>query len=139
MSGFCEHPDCAHIRLTPKEGRTEFCATRNKAIRKQEEEDAKPAKEFKPIKRRSDKRADQEREYNARVKKFLEGKQCAVFPGNVATQVHHRAGRENDMLLDEEFWLPVSDEGHKFIHDNPIYSKNRGFMVLRSVTNKKTI
>lgn len=50
---WCQDPGCNHTRLVPTEGTTGRCATRNKAIRKQEEEDAKPAKQFKPLQRSS--------------------------------------------------------------------------------------
>lgn len=101
-------------------------------------------KEPKPLKRteikkRSDKRAAEERAYNKRVKEWLVGKKCAVYPWLDATQCHHRAGRQNELLMDETYWLAVSDDGHRFIHENSEYSRKMGYMVLRSVTEKKTI
>lgn len=92
-----------------------------------------------PIKKRSDKRAVEERAYNKRVKEWIVGKQCAVYPHLKATQCHHRAGRSNELLMIEEYWLPVSDEGHRYIHNNPAWSREQGHMLLRSVTEKKTI
>lgn len=71
--------------------------------------------------------------YGRKAKNFLRGKKCAVFPNQTATQVHHMSGRvgyadewarENEMplLLDERFWLPTSDEGHRMITENPVWA-----------------
>lgn len=142
---FCQHPDCNHTRLTPVEGSTEFCATRNAIIRKQERIDNVPVKPLTVLRRSgkpkpvSDKRKEQNERYNKRVKIWLVGKMCAVYPHLKATQCHHRHGRTNELLEDETYWLPVSDEGHKFIHANSDWSREKGFMLLRSVTNKPTI
>jgi hypothetical protein len=86
-----------------------------------------------PIKRVSDNQSKLLAKYNAKRKSWIRGKKCAVFPSQNATQVHHMLGRvgyadewarENDvpLLLDERFWLPVSDEGHKKITENPVWA-----------------
>lgn len=49
-----------------------------------------------------------------------------------ATQCHHRAGRDGEFLLMEKFWLPVSDEGHRWIEDNREEAKARGWLLNRS-------
>lgn len=88
------------------------------------------------IKRRSEKRAKQEREYASRRKKFLarpENQRCRVFPELRATEVHHMKGRVGDLLLDEHYWLPVSREGHENIELNPEWAKQMGFSVSRLV------
>lgn len=131
----CAEPECEN----PKQGSLAFCATHLKLQRDEKKNSLRPKKIPAPIKRRSDKRAEQERRYNKRVKEWLVGKRCAVFPWLPATQVHHRAGRHNEMLMDETYWLAVSSEGHEFIHANSEYSRKAGYMVLRSVTEKKTI
>lgn len=66
--------------------------------------------------------------YRPKAAKFLMGKQCAVYPEKKATQVHHMFSRSIDdfadewarehnipYLLDERYWLPVSDEAHEKI------------------------
>lgn len=121
-----------------------LCASCNHANRKAEREASKPVKQPVPLKRSpvkkvSDKRKEQNERYNKRVKVWLVGKMCAVYPHLKATQCHHRYGRQNELLEDESYWLPVSDEGHRFIHDNPEWSREQGHMLLRSVTDKPTI
>lgn len=97
----------------------------------------------KKIKRRSNKRAKQERLYLKLRDKFLqENPQCAVHKLKfhdpwggvhfcVATQVHHKKGRIGDLLTDVRYFLPVCDEGHKEIEDNPKWAKEQGFSLNR--------
>lgn len=85
------------------------------------------------IPKRSKKRAEQEKIYNARVKVWIVGKKCVVFTKEKATQNHHRKGRWGKLLLDERYWLPVSDAGHKYIHAHPEWAREKGFMIPRSV------
>lgn len=47
-------------------------------------------------------------------------------------QIHHRKGRTGEMLLNEEFWLAVSQLGHDTIHKYPLESYEKGYMVKRS-------
>ncbi len=77
------------------------------------------------------KRTKQNAEYNKQVKEFLKGKACVVFPELRATQVHHAAGRIELLLLDQKYWLPVSDKGHVEVENNPKWAKEHGFSVSR--------
>jgi len=66
------------------------------------------------------KRAAQERIYLRRVREWLEipgNEYCRVYRSLPASQCHHVRGRNNTLLLDERFWLPVSDLGHRWIHE----------------------
>ena len=54
---------------------------------------------------------------------FLAGKQCAVFPDQKATEVHHVFGRLGPLLSDQTGWLAVSSAGHRFIHANPNHAR----------------
>lgn len=47
-----------------------------------------------------------------------------------ATHVHHRRGR-GKFLLDEAFLLPVCSICHDFIHRNPKWATEHGYMVSR--------
>lgn len=136
MSGYCKRPGCGR----PCESRTDQCATHRAEDRKAERQalkemataiDRLAIRKFIP--KRTEKRAEQEKIYNARVKIWIVGKMCAVFPKLKATQCHHRKGRWGKLLLDERYWLPVSQEGHDYIHDHPEWSRDREFMIPRSV------
>lgn len=43
---------------------------------------------------------------------------CAVFSGRRSTEIHHKFGRVGRLLCWEPGWVPVSKEGHEWIHNN---------------------
>lgn len=96
----------------------------------------------KSINKVSDNQAKLNAIYLKEVKKWVNGKMCAVFPRQKATQCHHMQGRvgyadewarENEvpLLLDKRFWLPTSDEGHRKITENPLWAWENQFSFKR--------
>jgi hypothetical protein len=120
----------------------QLCESCNKLYRK-----TRQVKAFEPapaIKKRSDVMAKMMAIYRPKAAKFLVGKMCAVNPKAKATQVHHMCGRsindfadewarENNLpyLLDERFWLPVSDEAHDQITENSAWAWQMGYSFKR--------
>jgi len=91
-------------------------------------------KRFYNIKPISKKRSKENKIYLAKRIVFLikpENKYCPVFPSQKTTEVHHKKGRIGTLYLDETFWLAVSSDGHKWIENNPIEAKKRGFSLNR--------
>jgi hypothetical protein len=85
-----------------------------------------------PLRKVSIKRKAQNVLYLKRRAEFFarpENLKCKVFPLLQATDIHHMAGRKGDMLLDERFWLAVSREGHRWIHENPKKAMELGFIM----------
>ncbi len=83
-------------------------------------------------------RAADIREYNKRIKVYLANHpRCAVFPELKSNQVHHIAGRIGKKLLDQKYWLAVSDAGHTKIHNFPVWASENGFRILRSTNVEK--
>lgn len=83
------------------------------------------------VKKVSKKRQQQNKEYNQARLLFLslpENKTCPVT-GSSATEIHHMNGRENERLLDQKYWLAVSRVGHRWIHDNPLESREKGWFI----------
>ena len=91
---------------------------------------------------RSEKAKDYYKIYNALKETYLPGKRCAVFPEKWAGQIHHVRGRatnqfaddwarERDvpLLIDVRWFLPVSQEGHDWVHSHPIESRERGWLL----------
>lgn len=74
------------------------------------------------IKRRSDKRAKEERMYNNEAKRYKEENSlcAAMLEGCTTTtdDIHHKTGRDNSRLLDKENWLPVCRNCHEWITKN---------------------
>jgi hypothetical protein len=81
-----------------------------------------------PIKRRSDKRAKDERHYMHQAKEFFddavkEGTNICIFCGEKVVSfqgLHHWKGRTNDYLLDKEWWSIVHNEHHLMFHSMTI-------------------
>jgi hypothetical protein len=132
--------DCGSDKI---ENRDEMlCATCNKIWRKTRQVKAfEPAP---PIKKRSDIMTKMMAIYRPKAAKFLVGKRCAVFPDQKATQVHHMYTRSIDdfadewavannipYLLDERYWLPTSDDGHKKITKDSAWAWEQGFSFKR--------
>lgn len=85
-----------------------------------------------PIKPRSDKRAEQYREYRQIRKLYLQDNyRCAVYPDLQAVEIHHRAGKIGKLLTDTENFLPVSRKGHIFIEANPAIAYEKGWSLKR--------
>jgi len=109
------------------------CAMKYNAITK----DSSNKKLTTPIPKFSNKRSKQEAAYNVACKVFkmkAENKYCPVMSklkGTtvLTTDVHHINGRENEMLLDQEFWLAVSREGHDWIHAHPEIAREEGWLI----------
>lgn len=92
-------------------------------------------KQKKTIKKQSVYREEGNKKYQIARIEFLsepQNQKCAVYPYKKATQVHHKKGRTGSLLYDKRYFLPVSDEGHEFIHNNHDWAINMGFKILRS-------
>jgi hypothetical protein len=99
----------------------------------------KPKPKRKPIPKVSGKRAKDNRKYSVLRKEFLKANpECEARLKNCrgeATDVHHRAGRIGENLLDTETWLAVCRPCHLWIESHPVASKQLGLSESR-LTNK---
>jgi hypothetical protein len=132
----------------PVEGRTERCASCNRALRKFA--NIKLPEDPKPIKKQSDEMSRMMGIYARVAAKFLKkNPKCAVIPTLPATEIHHRAGRSITayydewaeqrgicLLLDERLFLPVSRDGHIEIERRPEWAKRMGYSEDRLVPMK---
>lgn len=48
-----------------------------------------------------------------------------------STQIHHKKGRSGVLLYEKYHFLAVNDFAHRYIHDNPKESYERGWMLPR--------
>lgn len=89
----------------------------------------KPEKKPTRIKPASKKRAKQNREYSKLRKQFLiQHPKCQVSGcRQVATEVHHLAGRIGDLLTDPKNFLAVCHEHHVEIENHPDLAKEKGY------------
>lgn len=96
----------------------------NLSCRKQKE-NKKPRKAMNPI---SHKLKQERKSYNQIKELWLVGKICPVT-GRPAEQVHHIRGRLGKLLCDVRYWLPVTQEGHLWIHSFPNEAREKGWLL----------
>lgn len=126
VSPYCKYEGCGRFHVNKV---TLLCGTHERL----EKQEVRREETGNKIARRSDKRAEEETQYRKRVKVWLIGKRCAVFPEKKATECHHKRGRAGKWLLIEEHWLPVSHDGHDKINNNPEWALEMGFIIKRSI------
>ena len=107
----CSIEDCDN----PREGNTLFCASHNYEKRKAERE-AKKTKVVKPVKKVSEKHADELTKYPKLRRQFLEFKMVCEFEGckEKSTQVHH-CSKDARNFLNTDTWMAVCATHHNFI------------------------
>jgi len=137
---FLECIECGNPKVENRD--LGLCASCNRLRRKTAQvKEVTPAPQ---IKKRSDVMTRMMNIYKPKAARFLVGKMCAVYPDKKATQVHHMYNRsiddfaddwarENNIpyLLDERFWLPVSEEGHEKITRDSKWAWEQGFSFKR--------
>ncbi len=87
-----------------------------------------------PLRPRSIKRAEQEREYSERRKRYLaEHPICELWPGckRRATEIHHIRGRNGKRLNDERYWRSGCMQCHRRVHDSPAEARELGLLLHR--------
>lgn len=127
------HRDCAY---KPCSKNFKKFKTTDKYCSPQCYEDDNDKSPYNQIANRTPERAKQESLYNKLIKPFLNKEENLFCPVMFflegwrlrTSEVHHIQGRKGDRLLDSSLWLAVSSEGHKWIHDNPNLSKQKGWM-----------
>jgi len=128
--------------FTPKYKTTEVFCSLNCA-----KEGKKPdlkLKSFKTIPKVSKKRQVENLQYQVLRTEFLAKKENQICPitRTEATTVHHKMGRigfadqwarDNNisLYLDTRHWVSLSMEGHKFVEENPEWSKDNGYSLNR--------
>lgn len=81
----------------------------------------------------SKKRKVEQLQYQVLRTEFLskpENKICPIT-GQPTTDIHHKKGRIGSLFLNTEFWIALSREGHKFVEENPEWSKANSYSLNR--------
>ena len=87
-----------------------------------------PLKRKTPMKRVSDKRKKEGKEYLKKRSLFLtELPTCEVCMRAKSTDVHHIAGRGIN-YLNEDTWLSTCRPCHDRIHKDPIWAREKGYL-----------
>ena len=120
---------------SPVEGRTNGCASCNRAARKAE----KMISNFKvvnPVEKVSEKRAGELKEYYKLRQEYLIAFPCCEVEDChlKVVDIHHMAGKENGRLNDVAHFMAVCRKHHNHIHDDTVNAKSKGYSVTRSKT-----
>lgn len=115
------------------EGNTDQCATHNAEDRKSERA-AKKTKVIRQIQKTTPKRAGEMQEYyKLRAEYLALYPVCEVEECNLkAVEIHHQRGRENDRLLDTNYFMAVCHAHHKEMTEHSKKAIEDGHSVIRS-------
>ena len=99
-----------------------------------------PEKEIKAnkkpnLRKISDKRKEESKEYEKIKKAFLKGKVCDCCGEERKLDVHHAYGRVGKGFMDESTWKAVCRTCHTWIHSNPLEAEQQGLL---ATTEQKT-
>jgi hypothetical protein len=85
------------------------------------------------------KRAQQNQEYlKLRAEYLTLYPVCEVEDCHLkATEIHHQRGRENDKLLDTNYFMAVCHKHHGEITEHSNEAKEKGYSVNRTTTDEK--
>lgn len=121
-TGLC--PECADGVTKPLIGK--LCAAVHYWPSRRKQATPKPRTPIKPV---SDKQAKLNRIYGVAATKFKEDHPVCQVEGCIlaATDVHHKAGRIGEKLLDQRTWLAVCRAHHLQIESNPEWAKKNGY------------
>ena len=98
-------------------------------------EEKPPKKKVQPIKKESKKLKKNREVYGLLRLNFLALKEFCEVCGYKATEIHHKKGREGDMLNDINYWMAVCRGCHVLIHDSPSLSYKFGYLIKRSTND----
>jgi hypothetical protein len=83
-----------------------------------------------PLRRVSEKRRTQLREYSQVRKGYLQDHPtCQVCESRGATDIHHRNGRHNARLTDTTYFLATCRVCHERIHAHPQWARDGGWLI----------
>lgn len=88
-------------------------------------------KRQKPIRKVSKKRARQYQKYKVVRLQYLTDNPNCEKCGGEAHEIHHKKGREEDLLCNPEFFMAVCRPCHDYIEDHPSESYKKGWMISR--------
>jgi len=75
------------------------------------------------------KRQEQNKQYKiVRDKFMLDNPRCERCKGR-STENHHKNGRNGLRLLDVDYFMAVCRDCHRYIHNNPKESREKGWLI----------
>ena len=81
------------------------------------------------MRKTSKKRAKQLKIYRSLRDKYLEENLYCEKCGRFGTILHHKNGRTGERLYDINYFMAVCDPCHKWIHEHPKESREKGWLI----------
>jgi hypothetical protein len=88
-----------------------------------------------PIKKESDSRKEENKQYRLKAKQFLKRNPKCKICKAPATTVHHKAGRIGELLLDEKKWIALCLLCHERVTTDSEWAIQNGYSESRLNTN----
>ena len=126
----CQLEGCGNEFIAPQNKYGSFCS---KICLDSQKNTLKNKKARKSIKNVSTKRELENEQYKALRLEFLsrpENKICPIMKTET-TDIHHKKGRIGKLLLDTNYWIALSREGHRLVEENPEWAKEQGYSLNR--------
>lgn len=110
------------------------CASCNAMVRKEQRNAAK-VKVVTPIRKVSAERSKENHVYARLRKEYLEAYPCCEVPEchRKSSEIHHQKGRIGDLLTNTDYFMAVCPDHHHMIHADPVWARNNGYSLLRSL------
>lgn len=64
----------------------------------------------------------------AAVKELRDGRKYGHPISDKLNEVHHMRGRLGTLLRDQRFWIALSKQGHRWVHEHPAEARRLGFL-----------
>jgi len=83
-----------------------------------------------PLKKVSKKRGRQLSAYSKLRKEYMTANPvCEMCHKAKATDIHHKAGRVQEMLNEVIHWASVCRDCHNYIHQHPNFARDNGWLI----------
>jgi len=126
----CQLEGCGNEFIASQNKYGDFCS---KICLDSQKNTLKNKKARKSIKNVSTKRELENEQYKALRLEFLsrpENKICPIMKTETK-DIHHKKGRIGKLLLDTNYWIALSREGHRLVEENPEWAKEQGYSLNR--------
>jgi len=77
----------------------------------------------------STKRQKQLREYAMVRREYFDNNPYCEICGDSNIDLHHKNGRRGERLTDATYFMSVCSRDHRYIHDNPEESYEKGWLI----------
>ena len=123
IKGYCNH--CNKFTDLVEVGKYYLCDEHKELKQYQSKEKRKPRR-IKPL---SKKRAKENKTYNELRNVYLNENPLCECCGNLATEIHHKAGRVGDLLTNTDYFMSICRPCHRMVHDDHNFATENKYII----------